>query len=165
MIDRIWHHWEKWECVGMYTTQIAIDPDEAKQLYAEFLRDLPRFERAIKRVFVEWPISCEQFMTNNQINRIAWVGQASVFIDTGIPRDCRGGFYLMTDADQVAADELAERYVNNWEVQYRATSRRLRDALESQRIRERIAGRSTGRIDARGTGTFVQGRLFCVAEE
>jgi hypothetical protein len=115
-MKRIYHHWETWECVqaGMYSSLSDIDHEDTLERYAEFLRDIPRFRAALERVLSEWPISCEQFLSNDSINRIAWLGQASMCIDTGIPRLFRGGFKLLSDSEQRSANAAAQDALTTW---------------------------------------------------
>lgn len=82
--------------------------------YAAFLRDTPRFESALDRVLTEWPRSCEQFLSNDSVNRIAWLGQASMCIATGVPRLHRAGFKLLTEEEQRKANSVAEAALNRW---------------------------------------------------
>ena len=120
-MKRKYHHWEKWECfkAGFYdTTHASNNPQEA---YRDFLADIPRFEKALQRVLSEWPVSCEQFLTNTHINRIAWLGQASMCIETGVPSVFRGGFKLLTPAQQELANSAAERTLE----QYAKTNSKL----------------------------------------
>lgn len=112
-----WHSWDKWECIGMYTDTTDLSPDEAKQAYADFLRDSSRFEKGLKRVIAEWPVSCEHFLTK-EINRVAWLGQASMNITTGIPRQYRSGFMLLTNDERRSANALAQQYLDQWEADY-----------------------------------------------
>lgn len=112
----IWHPYHEWECfhAGMFNTTHDMPEDEAKRAYAEFLRDIPRFVRAMKRVIEEWPMSCEHFLTKHGMNRVAWLGQASMCIDTGIPRAFRGGFMLMTPDECNAANRAAQNVLDEW---------------------------------------------------
>lgn len=113
---RIYHPWTKWECykAGFFETSApeGMDADEAQLHYCYFLKDLKKFGDAMARVFKEWPHSCEQFLTNPTMNRIAWLGQASMCITSGIPSTFRGGFKLLTPEEQDAANRLAEQYLN-----------------------------------------------------
>lgn len=111
---RIWHPWTAWECVGMYTHDSPLNADESKAAYAQFLADLPRFSGALDRVLREWPISCQHFLTNQEINRIAWLGQASMFIATGVPAHFRAGFKLLSLPQQRAANATAAEALNRW---------------------------------------------------
>lgn len=82
--------------------------------YCEFLRDLKWFESGLRAVVSRWPISCEQFLNNASINRIAWLGQSSMCIATGIPACFRSGFARLTDREQVKANAMAARYLKRW---------------------------------------------------
>jgi hypothetical protein len=48
------------------------------------------------------------------MNRIAWLGQASLCYKHGIPAEFRGGYGLLTEAQQLAADEAALSALNAW---------------------------------------------------
>jgi hypothetical protein len=48
------------------------------------------------------------------MNRIAWLGQASLCYKHGIPSEYRGGYGLLTEEQQLAADEAALRALNVW---------------------------------------------------
>lgn len=101
----------------MYDTTAEVDQDEALHTYATFLSDTPRFTRALKRVVQEWPISCEQFLTNESINRLAWLGQASLCIETGLPRIFRAGFCLLSSKQQAKANAVADHALQKWKRQ------------------------------------------------
>lgn len=114
---RIYHTWEKWECyrAGFYAERCeGMTTEEGEEQYREFLADLDRFRAALEIVTSEWKHSCEHYLTNDRMNRIAWLGQASVCQALGIPSICRGGYHRLTDQQQKAADDLALEYLNKW---------------------------------------------------
>lgn len=113
-MKRIYHPYWDWECykAGFFNTTSDLEKEEAQKKYCEFLGDLDRFEKALQRVISEWTISCEQFLSNDSMNRIAWLGQASMCIETGIPSIYRGGFRLLSEEKQKQADEMALKYLN-----------------------------------------------------
>ncbi len=115
---RIYHPWWSWECVkaGFYNTlpPEGMDADQARERYREFLSDLELFSESITRVMKEWTHSSDQFLSNGNINRIAWLGQSSMCIHTGIPSCFRGGFKLLTPEQQIDANALAEQRLNEW---------------------------------------------------
>ena len=114
---RIFHTYDKWEChkAGFYATKKdGMTSDECENAYAEFLKDSGRFETALQSVIAEWKHSCEHYLTNRAINRIAWLGQASMCYATGIPSRFCSGFNLLTDEEQSIANELALKYLNIW---------------------------------------------------
>lgn len=117
-MKRIYHHCDTWECVpaGMYAEAPPppMTSEDAKLAYADFLRDHKRFHAALERVVAEWPISCEQFLSNQSINRIAWLGQASMCIATGVPSKYKSGFSLMTGLERHAANSIAARHLAHY---------------------------------------------------
>lgn len=117
-MKRVYHPWHKWECykAGFFESAppSPMTSDEALTAYCVFLRDTPRFEVALARVLNEWPISCEHWLSNDGMNRIAWLGQASMCIATGVPSCFRGGFQLLTDDEREIANRTAEKWLNKW---------------------------------------------------
>lgn len=117
-MKRILHTWDKWECypAGFYESNPpnGMTANETTKEYATFLRDIPRFTAALNRVITEWPRSCEHYLSNESMNRIAWLGQASMCIATGIPACFRGGFNLLTAEEQARANAAALDALNQW---------------------------------------------------
>lgn len=114
---RIFHTWDKWECyrAGFYEEKPeGMTQDEGEEKYREFLADIPRFEAALQAITTEWRYSCEHYLTNDRMNRIAWLGQASVAYALHIPSVCRGGFNKLTSEQQRSADDKALEYLNKW---------------------------------------------------
>ena len=115
--DRILHTWDKWECyrAGFYAERPKdMTHEEGEAAYRDFLSVPERFETALIVVTSEWKHSCEHYLTNDRMNRIAWLGQASVAQALGIPSACRGGYNMLTDPQKIAADALALKYLNLW---------------------------------------------------
>lgn len=115
--DRIFHTWDKWECykAGFYNKSVpGLTKSECELSYTRFLADLDKFENALKKVTSEWKYSCEHYLTNKAMNRIAWLGQASVCYELGIPCEFRGGFNNLTEEQQEKANEMSLKYLNIW---------------------------------------------------
>lgn len=115
--NRVFHTYDKWECyrAGFYnSTMPGMKEDEAKQSYADFLSDDCAFDDALNRVITEWKNSCEHYLTNAAMNRIAWLGQASACIALGLPANFRGGWQRLTEPQQNRANELALSALNTW---------------------------------------------------
>lgn len=117
-MNRIYHTWEKWECypAGFYEDKppAGMTVQEATRAYARFLRDTPAFEAALARVITEWKFSCEHYLSNVNMNRIAWLGQAAACIALGLPSAFRSGFHLLTPEEQKTANETALAALNFW---------------------------------------------------
>lgn len=116
--NRIFHTFDKWEChkAGFYETKPpkGMSATECKQLYATLLSDADEFSRALDLVITEWKNSCEHYLTNSAMNRIAWLGQAALCRKYGISSEFRSGYQLLTTAQQLLADEVALIALNKW---------------------------------------------------
>lgn len=117
-MKRIYHVWDKWECypAGFYEPKPPkpLTDKDCEERYRSFLADDGAFRAALARVLSEWPNSCEHYLSNENMNRIAWLGQSSMCIATGIPSRFRGGFYRLTEDQQARANATALEYLNRW---------------------------------------------------
>jgi hypothetical protein len=115
---RILHQWDQWECypAGFYGDKppAGMTREDCEETYRTLLADIPAFEAALSTVVMTWERSCEHYLTNDRMNRIAWLGQASLCVAHRIPSTFRGGYNLLTEAQQKAADEAALRALNFW---------------------------------------------------
>lgn len=115
--NRIFHTFDKWECfkAGFYNThKEGMTKEECEIEYAKFLTDEKLFREALSHVIKEWVHSCEHYLTNNSMNRIAYLGQASLCYARGIPSVFRGGFHLLSENQKNKANEIALEYLNEW---------------------------------------------------
>jgi hypothetical protein len=137
--DRIVHTYDKWECykAGFYaTTKEGMSKEECEEAYREFLSDTPRFAAALEHVTQNWRHSCEHYLTNTAMNRIAWLGQASACYAIGIPAIYRGGFHLLSQAEQITANETALEYLNRWLTTHNRRAVNMDDAMAAGRESE-----------------------------
>ena len=114
---RIFHTYEKWECVAYNfygTCKEGMKKEECEKTYADFLRDTDKFAETLIKLTSEWIHSCEHYLTNKAMNRIAWLGQASLAYALQIPSKFCGGFNLLTNEEQNTANETALKYLNIW---------------------------------------------------
>lgn len=118
--SRIFHTYDKWECekAGFYKQQVeGMTAEECRIAYRDFLADCDRFRRAANGVIENWTHSCEHYLTNFAMNRIAWVGQAAMCYETGVPSKFCSGFNLLTEDQKAAANEVALDVLNDWLLQ------------------------------------------------
>lgn len=117
-MERIYHTWDKWECyhAGFYEDQPAqeITKQEAEEKYRAFLANANGFRMVLKRVAKDWPNSCEHYLSNERMNRIAWLGQAAACLSLGIPSCFRGGFNLLSEGEKIIANKVALEALNRW---------------------------------------------------
>lgn len=137
--NRIFHTFDKWEChkAGFYKSQAeGMTKEEAEQSYADFLSNDERFRTALKGVITEWKHSCEHYLTNSAMNRIAWLGQASMCYATGVPSVFCSGFNLLIEDQQKHANEVALEYLNEWLITNNRQPLEVNEALSINRQTE-----------------------------
>jgi len=115
---RILHTYDNWECykAGFYETHPpkGMTKESCEISYATFLCDIPLFEKTLEKVISEWKYSCEHYLTNDSMNRVAWLGQASLCYYHKIPSYFRNGYNLLSERQKKQADETALKYLNIW---------------------------------------------------
>lgn len=130
--DRIFHTFEKWEChkAGFYASKFeGKTAEQCEQMYAEYLSNDERFKEGLQGVINDWKHSCEHYLTNKAMNRIAWMGQAAMCYSTGIPSKYCAGFNLLTNEQQNHANEVALEYLNIWMQNNGREALEMEDAL------------------------------------
>lgn len=113
--NRVFHTFDKWEChkAGFYASQKeGMTAQQCQEAYRDFLADDERFRSALQEVIDNWPHSCEHYLTNIAMNRIAWLGQASMCLATGVPSVFCSGFNLLTQEQKDTANKTALEYLN-----------------------------------------------------
>lgn len=115
-MDRIFHHYDKWEDyhAGMY--------DESKQdrnnrvLFAIYIlgnEDVCR--EAMQKVINEWKIATEYNLSNAEINRKAWLGQAACSCYGNVHEDeTREAWGHLTDEQRKKANAIAGEIIKKW---------------------------------------------------
>jgi ParB-like chromosome segregation protein Spo0J len=114
---RIFHTWDKWECykAGFYNPTLnGNTKEECERMYEAFLTNDKVFSEALDYVITNWKHSCEHYLTNSAMNRIAWLGQTAACFAMGIPSSFRNGFNLLTDEQAERANQIALEYLNKW---------------------------------------------------
>lgn len=130
--DRIFHTFDKWEChkAGFYASKKdGMTAEECEKAYADFLSDDVRFKEALDGVLAEWINSCEHYLTNKAMNRIAWLGQAAMCYATGVPSKFCSGFNLLTTEQQDKANLIALDALNYWMKKYGREELTIEEAL------------------------------------
>lgn len=115
--DRIFHTFDKWEChkYGFYNNKkIGMTDEECEAEYVRILGDVNLFESILDKLIVQWVASCEHYLTNKSMNRIAWLGQAAVCFHSGVPSSYSSAWFKLTEEQQNAANEMALKYLNIW---------------------------------------------------
>jgi hypothetical protein len=130
--DRIFHTFEKWEChkAGFYASKKdGMTAEQCENEYANYLSNEDRFREGLNGVIEEWVHSCEHYLTNKSMNRIAWLGQAAMCYSTGIPSKFCAGFNLLTADEQDKANLIALEALNYWMKKYNKPEVTMEEAL------------------------------------
>jgi hypothetical protein len=115
--NRVFHTYDKWEChkAGFYASvREGMTSKECLLAYKAILADQAKFADALDKIIVEWKHSCEHYLTNPSMNRIAWLGQAAVCYATGVPSKFSAGWNELDESEQAAANDTALKYLNKW---------------------------------------------------
>lgn len=120
--DRIFHTYDKWEChkAWLYETKVEWKKqEELEQQFADFFRSEWLFEMVWDKLIKEWKYSCEQYLTNKCMNRIAWIWQSCVCYEYKIPKKYCWWWFLLTEEekdynDNIALDLINKRMIANW---------------------------------------------------
>lgn len=134
--DRIFHTYDKWECypAGFYETSLdGVSHDECEEIFKDVLSSDDLFREALDGVTTEWVNSCEHYLTNKSMNRIAWLGQASACYSAGVPSKYSSAWFDISEEDRNSADELALLYLNKWLTNNGMTPVSMADAKNSGR--------------------------------
>jgi len=103
--------------------------EQCQQAYADYLSDDEKFKEGLNGVINNWIHSCEHYLTNKAMNRIAWLGQAAMCYSTGVPSKFCAGFNLLSQQQQDRANEIALEALNTWMAKYGRESVSMEEAL------------------------------------
>ena len=115
-MERIFHHYSLWEDyhAGMYNE--SKDNREERVKEAAKILGTPEICRAaMEKVISEWEKATEYNLSNAEINRKAWLGQAACSCYAGIHEDeTREAWGIMTEAQRIEANRIAAAIIKKW---------------------------------------------------
>lgn len=115
--SRIFHTYDKWECykAGFYNNKKeGMTNQQCEDEYIRILTNDQLFSSILEKVIIEWKHSCEHYLTNRSMNRIAWLGQAAVCYESGVPSIYCTAWNKLTEEQQENANKIALIYLNKW---------------------------------------------------
>jgi len=116
---RVYHPYWNWEEIDHNMWGEISDKKAATERAIKFTGDHKLYGRFMMRVVNEWPISCENALTDYSLNRKAWVGHAACALANGIPESItRIAWGHLTDEQRLLANKEAERAIQHWEYHY-----------------------------------------------
>lgn len=118
-IKQVWHNVRDWEEVANNMWGEVLDQNQALRAAIAFTSDHKLYGSFMKKVCNEWPVSCENALTDPYLNQKAWLGHAAVAMAHNIPEDItRKAWGYLTDEQKLLANKEAEREVLLWKERY-----------------------------------------------
>lgn len=118
-MKQIFHHynlWEDWKA-GMWGR------DDRLQEAIDFTGDHERYGQAMKEVTEHWKYACEHNLSNQTINRRAWIGHAAVCFKLGICESTtRQAWAHLNDRQRYLANLQADKNILAWEQRQKSTN-------------------------------------------
>lgn len=117
-IKRIYHSWEKWEDykAGFYNNVSGKDKTEMIEKVVELFTNPELTERYMNKSIKEWFFSCEQNLTNNGMNKIAYIGQAACCLYARVPNlTTMFAWKSLDENTRLRSDNIAKKTILKWE--------------------------------------------------
>ena len=128
--DRVYHQYDRWEELqhGMWSE--PVNKKEQQVMAINLMSDQKLFGHYMERVTNEWFISCENALTDENLNKKAWLGQAACALALRIPESItRLAWGKLTYEQQFLANKQAEQFILSWSNRY-AASKGLSENME-----------------------------------
>jgi len=120
-MDRIYHSWEKWEDheAGFYNNISGSNREELEEKVFELFEDEKKCREMMYRVVNEWRNSSEHNLSNNGMNKVAYLGQAACCLFAGVPSTVTMSCWRhINKSYRDRADEIAKEVLSFWESMY-----------------------------------------------
>lgn len=116
-MNKIYHHYELWEDYmnGMYKTLSAKEKNIMLNKAITFTGNAPLYGEWMLKVVNEWPVSCDQNLTDVHINQKAWIGHAACCMAIECPEDItRQAWGCLSKQQQDDANNQADIAIRVW---------------------------------------------------
>lgn len=119
-LNRIYVRYELWEEIAYNMWGYSKDKKGDLIKAIDFTSDYILYGSFMKKVINTFHYSCINALTDYSINRRAWLGHAAVALAMKIPEYItREAWKTLSDEQRFLANKQAERYINEWEFNYR----------------------------------------------
>lgn len=121
-MKRVWVPIDQWEELHHNMWGEAQDRAALLRRAILFTGNHRLYGRYMQRVILEWPKSCLNALTDQSINRKAWIGHAATALALYCPEDItRQAWSFLSHEQQTLANRQANRAIQSWEMRYRAS--------------------------------------------
>lgn len=117
-MERIYHPYWLWEDYksGFYDNCSGEQKNKYKDKIKEMFNDESKTITFMNKVIEEWRYSCEHNLTNQSMNRIAYIGQGACCLYCGAPSTVTMETWSELEKNiRDRADEIAKETINKWE--------------------------------------------------
>ncbi len=113
---RIYHPFQLWEEIPANMWGDVNNRKEYLDRAIEFTGNHKLYGEHMRRVVLEWKFSCENALTDEALNKRAWVGHAACAMAIGCPEDItRKAWSKLTDEQRLLANKEATRAIQIWQ--------------------------------------------------
>ena len=119
-MERIYHPYWKWECYksGMWRKESKEYELSVIDKIINFTGDHELYGESMLKAVRLWKYSCENFLTNLSINRLAYIGHAGCCIEKGYPEYLvRKAWKSLNENQRYLANKKAEKAIKIWKQQ------------------------------------------------
>ena len=117
-MKRIYHPYNLWEDYreGFYDNCSGKDKKDKILKVLEMFNDAELTESNMRRVIEEWKYSCEHNLTNESMNKIAYIGQGACCLNANIPSTITmEAWSLLSSEVQERSNMIAKKIILEWE--------------------------------------------------
>lgn len=116
-MERIYHCYSLWEDykLGMYNNCPLNTKQYKIEKVIEMFNSEELTEKYMNKVIDEWFFSCEHNLTNESMNKIAYIGQAACCLYANVPCDVtmRAWKHLELKV-KIRSDKIAKKTIDKW---------------------------------------------------
>lgn len=116
-INQVFYHFSKWEDFknGLYNSSCN-NFEEKKILSIELLSNQEDFYNISLDMFKSWPYSTEHNLTDNTINKKAWIGQATCCFNHNAPDYVtKEAWWELDEETRTNANLTAKKALKKWQ--------------------------------------------------
>lgn len=132
-MKQYYHKYTDWEDYknGMYNDYELSKKEDLIIMSVDLLKDKSRFYSVATKMVNEWRISAKVNLTNKDINRRSWIGQAACCFNHGCPELLtRIAWSILTEKERILANKVADKVI----LEYERQNRKIYKGLEKQGV-------------------------------
>lgn len=127
-------YWE-WECHknGMYRDATDTDIKKAFQL----MKQSSLFSEAMRKVIKEWPDTMLNHLSNESINKKAFLGQCACSYWINVPESAtKKAWWILAEEKRTLANREAQKHIDKWNKDYERKNKKIRKDMGDQMLFE-----------------------------